>query len=292
MNVEKRNKNGLTEKEFLEQYNPGDYDRPSVTVDMLVIRMKKELNGLQILLIQRKNHPYIDCFALPGGFIEKDESSYQAACRELEEETSLTDIYMEQLYTMTRPDRDPRMRVIGITYLALLPYSYEKKEHAGDDAKDAAWFDISFSKENLIISNQEKDIRIEYHLKEKIFQNGVLKIKNYIPVEAGEERLAFDHAEVILEGLMRLKNKVEYTDVIFNLVPEHFTLPDLQTAYEITLGRELYKANFRDKIETKVEETGEKAKPITGRRCAKVYRYRDMTDTGCGRETASNCKME
>lgn len=250
------------------------HDRPSVTVDILIIRMKKQLDGLQVLLEQRSEEPYQRCFALSGGLIGADESSYQAACRKLEEETTLTDIYLEQLYTMTKPDRDPRTRVIGITYLALLPYDYEKKVRAGDKAKDVAWFDILFSEENLVLTNREKKIRLEYRLKEKIFPNGVLKIKNYIPVLTSEERLAFDHAEVLLEGLTRLKNKVEYMDVIFNLVPEEFTLPDLQAAYEIVLGRELYKANFRDKIETKVEETGEKGKPITSRRKSKLYRYK------------------
>lgn len=95
--MEKRNENGLTEKEFLEQYKPGDYEKPSVTVDMLVLGMSEKLDGLKVLLIQRKDHPFIDCWALPGGFVNMDESTYQAACRELEEETGLKDVYMEQL---------------------------------------------------------------------------------------------------------------------------------------------------------------------------------------------------
>ena len=119
--MEKRNENGLTEKEFLEQYKPGDYERPSVTVDMLVLGMSEKLDGLKVLLIQRKDHPFIDCWALPGGFVNMDESTYQAACRELEEETGLKNVYMEQLYTMSNPDRDPRMRVIDVSYIALIP---------------------------------------------------------------------------------------------------------------------------------------------------------------------------
>lgn len=117
-----RNAAGLTEAEFLANYNPGDYERPSVTVDMMVLRIKQDFSCLQILLIKRKDHPFINCFALPGGFINIRESAYEAACRELQEETGLTNIYLEQIYTMSKPDRDPRMRVIDIAYAALLPF--------------------------------------------------------------------------------------------------------------------------------------------------------------------------
>lgn len=270
----KRNANGLTEAEFLEQYNPGNYERPSVTVDIMVLRMKSDLSGLQILLIQRKDHPYIDRWALPGGFININESAYEAACRELQEETGLTEVYLEQLYTMSKPDRDPRMRVIDISYIALLPFGCIKREQAGDDAKDAAWFDIQFTSEKMQFENNERKITLEYRLDKKEFTNGILKIRNFVPVQTGDGALAFDHAEIVLEGLMRLKNKVMYTDVAFNLVPEEFTLPDLQRVFEIILGKELYKTNFRDKIENKTEETGGKTKPITSRRTAKLYRYK------------------
>lgn len=272
--MSKRNANGLTEEEFLAQYNPGDYDRPSVTVDMMVLRMKPELDGMQILLIQRKDHPFIGCWALPGGFVNIDESAYNAACRELEEETGLTDIYLEQIYTMSQPDRDPRMRVIDIAYAALIPYGKLSNATAGDDAEDAAWVDVCFSDDRLLFLNEEKRIRMEYELKKHTFKNGKLFIHNYIPQLLSEDALACDHAEIILEGLMRIRNKVNYTDVAFNLVPDEFTLPDLQRVFEEILGRELYKANFREKIDGKVEETGEKAKPITGRRTAKLYKYK------------------
>ena len=88
--AERRNKDGLTEKEFLEQYNPGHYERPSVTVDMLLFGMSRDLKCLKVLLIKRNNHPYIDCYALPRGFVNITESAYTAACRELEEETGYT----------------------------------------------------------------------------------------------------------------------------------------------------------------------------------------------------------
>lgn len=271
--MEKRNADGLTEKEFLEQYNPGNYEKPSVTVDMMLLRMTKDLKNLQILLIKRKNHPYIDCWALPGGFVDMKESAYEAACRELKEETSLENVYMEQLYTMSRPDRDPRMRVIDIAYLALLPYDYDEEAQAGDDAKEAVWFDISFTNDWMIFSNDKSGIKISYKLDKRIFINGKVELTNYIPSKCSDDSLAFDHADIVLEGLSRIRSKVMYTDIVFNLVPDEFTLPDLQCVYEQLVGRDVYKANFRDKIKGKIIETNNLIKPMTSRRTSKAYKY-------------------
>ena len=117
------------------------------------------------MLIQRKDHPYINQWALAGGFVGIKESTYEAAVRELKEETGLENIYLEQLYTMSQPDRDPRMRVIDVAYIALIQ---EQGVKAGDDAKDALWFDITtFNDEKLILQNKEKNITIEYNLTKK-----------------------------------------------------------------------------------------------------------------------------
>ena len=243
----RKNKDGLTEKEFLAQYNPGHYERPSVTVDMLLFGMSSDLKGLKLLLIKRNNHPYIGCYALPGGFVGIKESAYTAACRELEEETGLKDIYMEQLYTMSQPE--------------------------GDDASEALWFDITFDNKLLTFSNSEKNINIAYSLKEKIFNNGRLKVKNYIPELISEEALAFDHAQIVLEGLMRLRNKTEYSDIVFNLMPQEFTLPDLQRVYEIILGRKLYKTNFKRNVDNKIKSLNRKGVSITGNKASELYEY-------------------
>lgn len=268
----KRNENGLTEKEFLEQYRPGDYERPSVTVDMLVLGMSEKLDGLKVLLIQRKDHPFIDCWALPGGFVNMDESTYQAACRELEEETGLKNVYMEQLYTMSNPDRDPRMRVIDVSYMALIPVV---EVEAGDDAKDALWFDVKLTADKLLLINDEKNIHIEYAVERKTFINGIVKTDGYTTKLLTEDALAFDHNEIVLEGLLRLQNKVEYSDIAFNLLPRIFTMSDLQQVYEIILGKELYKTNFKASIATKLECTNHKIKSmVKGGRLSMGYRYR------------------
>ena len=265
----RKNKDGLTEKEFLAQYNPGHYERPSVTVDMLLFGMSSDLKGLKLLLIKRNNHPYIGCYALPGGFVGIKESAYTAACRELEEETGLKDIYMEQLYTMSQPDRDPRMRVIDIAYMTLIPIDGMKPQ-AGDCllyTSDAA------DDPKLTFSNSEKNINIVYSLKEKVFNNGRLKVKNYIPELVSDEALAFDHAQIVLEGLMRLRNKTEYSDIVFNLMPQEFTLPDLQRVYEIILGKKLYKTNFKRNVDNKIKSLNRKGVSITGNKASELYEY-------------------
>ena len=280
-----RNEDGLTEEEFLKNYKPGNYERPSVTVDMLILGMDKNYNDLKILLIKRGNHPYMNKWALPGGFVDMKESMYQAAQRELEEETRLKDIYMEQLYTFSQPNRDPRMRVIDTAYIGLTSIV---DVYAGDDAKDAAWFDIFFDDETLELYNDDRNIRIEYRLEKKNFKNGVITTVGYTPILNNSEKikdgipvvddtsLAFDHAEIILEGLLRLRNKVQYTDIAFNLVPEEFTLSDLQRVNEVILGTELYKKNFRDKIKDKIVDTGKKGKSVIGNKKAELYRYKNV----------------
>lgn len=267
----KKDENGLTEQEFLAAYKPGDYDRPSVTVDIMVIRMKEDLSCMQILLIKRKAHPEICKWALPGGFINIDESAYEAACRELKEETSLTGVYLEQLYTMSKPDRDPRMRIIDISYIALLPYGYEQTAVAGDDAKDARWFDIDLS--DGILKFSDNTVEIKYSLKSEKFKNGIITVENFVPVSISSEALAFDHGQIVLEGLMRIKNKAEYTGIVYNLVPPEFTIPDLQQVYEVLIGKPVYPKAFRDKISDDIIPLNKTEKPITGRRVASVYRY-------------------
>lgn len=272
--MEERDSNGLTEKEFLENYKPGDYERPSVTVDMLLVGADEKYSTLKILLIKRKNHPFINKWAFPGGFVGINESAYKAACRELEEETGLTDVYMEQLYTFTDPTRDPRMRVIDIAYLALLPTC---PTISGDDAKETAWFNFKIENDELILKSDEHNITMTYKLTKRHFKNGVIAIENYDkPEPISTEQLAFDHAQILVESMLRLRNKIEYTDLVFNLMPPKFTMTDLMKAYETILGKELYRKNFRDKMKTKTIATGEKGISLSalGATPAELYSYK------------------
>ncbi len=269
----KKNKDGLTEKQFLKQYNPGNYKRPSVTTDILIIGAGEKHSGLKLLLIKRGNHPYMDCWALPGGFIEENETAYQAAARELEEETGLKDIYLDQIYTFTKPGRDPRTWVMSIAYLALVPKLEEVK--GLDDAKDAAWFDLEFSDSEIVLTNVDRDVRIVYGLKKENFRNGAVRYDNFLPTLKTEEKLAFDHVEILIEAMKKLREQIFYNNQAFCLVDETFTLPELQAVYETVLNRPLYKKSFRDMISDRIEETGkERRSDVKGGRLSKEYKLK------------------
>ena len=284
--MEERNKDGLTEQEFLKQYKSGDYDRPSVTADILLFTIDRDVieyqknndeYELKLLLIKRNNHPFINKWALPGGFVGIDESIEKAAYRELKEETNLQEaVYLEQLYTFSNPKRDPRMRVISTGYMALTPSYNIKNTKAGDDASDANWFSIkkslieendSYLKFKIEIINEDLDIHMKYIstylYKDKTFQ--------YELEENSKGSLAFDHIEIIDMGLNRLRNKVSYTDIAFNLLPELFSLDDIQQVYEILLGEKLIKPNFRKKIEPMVIKTN-KQRDCVGYRRPYLYK--------------------
>ena len=115
------------------------FKKPSVTTDIVIFTIKE--NELKILLVKRKIEPFKDKWALPGGFVRIDESLEQAAKRELEEETGVKNIYLEQLYTFGNLERDPRGRVITVAYMALIN-SNEIKLQATTDVSDAQWFSI------------------------------------------------------------------------------------------------------------------------------------------------------
>jgi 8-oxo-dGTP diphosphatase len=231
----KCNKNTKLEMTMGDQarYDVTRYERPSVTVDTVIFTLRQ--SELEILLIQRKHWPYEGMWAIPGGFVRMDESLEKAASRELAEETGIDDpgIFLEQLYTFGRPERDPRTRVITVAYFALIS-SDRLLLRADTDAADAAWFSA-------------------YHP----------------PI------LAFDHADILSYALQRLRYKIEYTAVAFQLLPETFTLTELQEAYEHILDERLDKRNFRRKVLSAnvLEETPH----IRGgdHRPAKLYRFRE-----------------
>lgn len=215
-----------------ETYDPGKYERPSVTVDIVLFTILQE--ELKVLLVKRKHWPFEGYWALPGGFIGMAESLDDAAYRELKEETNVDReaVYLEQLYTFGAPNRDPRTRVITVAYFALVGAD-KIDPKAADDAADVGWFSA-------------------YH-----------------PL-----KLAFDHAEILNYAITRLRYKLEYSAVGFQLLPETFTLRELQQAYEIILGEKLDKGNFRSKLrKTDVIEPTKRYRE-TGGRPARLYQYR------------------
>lgn len=246
--MSKKNAQGLTEQEFLRQYNPQKYEHPSVTVDTLIFTVDKSEENchLQILLVRRQDHPFLHCWAIPGGFVGMKESVDQAAIRKLEEETGLRELYLEQLYTWGDVGRDPRARIISVSYIALIPR--EKLPSEGKGLSGAAWYYAAV-------------------------QGGTLRLWNENGELAGED-LAFDHVEMIRLALERMKNKVFYTDIAFRLLPEKFTLPELQRLYEAILGEKLHAPNFRRDMGKWVEQTEEKCKPQKAGKPAWYFRQK------------------
>lgn len=175
-------------------------------VDIVIFTVKNK--QLKVLLIRRANKPFEDCWAIPGGFINKGEVLDKAAFRELAQETGVKkNVYLEQLFTFSKPKRDPRGRVISTVYFALIN---EKllKIRAASDAKEAALFSVT-----------------------------------RLP-----KVLAFDHREIFQYTFGKLKEKIICTNIVWSLLPKYFTLTHLQTVYEAILEKKLDKRNFRRKI--------------------------------------------
>jgi len=207
-----------------------EFPRAALTVDVVVFALDDE--DLKVMLIQRDLAPYAGQWALPGGFVRVDETLDDAARRELQEETGLKEIFLEQLYTFGAVKRDPRERVVTIAYYALVNL-VGHDVHASTDARNAAWFPI-----------------------------------NDLP------KLAFDHDHILKAAYDRLRGKVRYQPIGFELLPEKFTLRQLQHLYEVILDRELDKRNFRKKVLSMgiVKETSDIEKDVA-HRAARLFRF-------------------
>lgn len=187
-----------------------EYPRPALTVDCVIFAYDQQAS-LRVLLIERAGNPFQGHWALPGGFVDEGETLEAAALRELEEETGMKDVFIEQLYTFGDPGRDPRGQVVSVAHFALVnPTRHPVK--AASDARTVAWHDIE-----------------------------------HLP------SMAFDHQQIIETAIRRLRAKVRYQPVGFELLPEQFTLSQLQDLYETILGLKssglsLNKRNFRTRI--------------------------------------------
>lgn len=222
-----------------------------------------------ILLIKRTKEPYEGRWCLPGGFVKLDETIDMAADRVLVKETNLHNIYKEQLYTFGELNRDPRTRVISTAYMALI----DKERITDKLSEEASWFNIHLeedeNKVNVTLENGEETITflIEKELEDKTTKKYKYKIKQ-------NEKMAFDHAQIIMTGIERMKNKVKDTDIIFNLMPEYFTLGELQQIYEVIIGKKLLDPAFRRIIADKVEKTDKTIK-TGGHRPSVLFKYKN-----------------
>ena len=203
-----------------------------------------------ILLVKRDKEPFKDMWCLPGGYIKENENSFDGALRVLKKETNITDTYVEQLGIFDDVKRDPRGRTISTAYLSLIDKSKMKDELS----TNTKWFDIEIKENNneiniKLINEEELFIKVK-----KILIN---KKANQYKYELIDSNLAFDHGLIITKGIIKLRNQAETSDIIFNLMPEKFTIGELKQVYEIILGKELINSAFRRVIAKKVEEVDE-----------------------------------
>lgn len=270
-----------SEEDFLKNYDSSQYEKLSMTTDIIIFSVS---NGVQenyrklnekhfsVLLVRRNDYPFKDKWCLPGGFVRIDETLDDAAKRILETETNLHNIYIEQLYTFGEVNRDPRMRIVSTAYMSLI----DKNMLNEKIPKNASWF-------NMTILEDEKEINITFDNDIETFSVVISKTLKDLTTDrykfnvVKNEHLAFDHAIVIASGIARLKNKIEYTDIVFNMMPEYFTLGELQQVYEVILDKKLLDPAFRRIIADKVVKT-DKVRTGGGHRPSALFRYKNKSN--------------
>jgi len=234
------------EQAFLASYDPEQFERPSVTVDVVLLAPVE--GQLHTLLIRRPEHPFKGLWSLPGGFVRMDESLDEAAARVLRDKTGLKKVFLEQLYTFGAPQRDPRTRVISVAYYALVdPKRFSEINVPGEDALLARITPPKAAGPHTSVTLKSPD-------------NKSLE-------------LAFDHASILATTLERIRGKIDYTPIGFELLPKAFTLFQLQRVHEIVLGRKLNKDSFRRRMlaSNQLEATGEIQQDVD-HRPASLYR--------------------
>ncbi len=203
-----------------------------LTVDAIVFGYNQE-SGISVLLIKRKIQPFINEWALPGGFVLVHESLEEAIERELKEEAGISINYLEQLFTFGKPGRDPRTRVVSVAYFGLVK-SNNFTLFASTDASEAQWFNI-------------------YEL----------------------PKLAFDHLDIVQKAITRLRAKITYEPIGFELLSRKFLFSDLEQLYILLLGHEIDRRNFKRKIMSLglIVELNEKAPVVSAGRPGKLYSF-------------------
>ncbi len=202
------------EAAYLDGYKPDDFDRPSVAVDVALLTVAD--NAMQVLVVRREEHPHKGRWALPGGFVHIDESLDVAAHRVLTEKADLRDVFIEQLYTFGEVRRDPRMRIISVAYYALVPASRLTT--------------VASPTRRLARASMGPGATVGLHIDDR-------------PVRA-----AFDHAGIVETAVMRLRGKLDYAPVGFELLADEFTLLDVQRIHEAVLDRPVNKDSFRRRM--------------------------------------------
>lgn len=240
--------NTVSNEEIIKTEKLPPIGRFWITVDCVVFGLDFASNSLKLLLARRAEEPFKDHWALPGGFVRHHEKTDEAARRVLEQKTGLNDVFLEQLYTFDDPLRDPRPskpseeavdRIITVAYFALVsPEQHRVHETGGGNVTNAQWFSI-----------------------------------DEIPDEGN---LSFDHDQIIETAIKRLRGKLSYVPIGFELLERKFTLKQLRRVYEIVLGRKLESSNFRKRVlAMKILEPLNERQGNVSHRPAQLFRFNE-----------------
>ena len=301
--------NSSEEREYLENYNIEQFERPSVATDIVAFavmqdgeqsNIRKLANReLKLLLVKRSQFPYKGAWALPGGFLRPGETIEETAKRELLEETGVENPFLHLAGVYSEAGRDPRGWIISNSFISLIN-AENCSLRADTDAWDAAWFCVKLQSDNTSSDDStsttkmikhtltlsfdsassdsnikgDENIEIKAIVSEKSTKKGHNHVSNYQIVDSGE--LGFDHAKIIVQSLLELRDMMEYDlRIAFDLLPEAFTLAQLQSTIEKVTDKKFLSANFRRKAYDYVEETGEVIEGY-GHRPAMMFRVKSV----------------
>jgi 8-oxo-dGTP diphosphatase len=233
------------EADFLREYDPSEFDRPSLTVDLVLMTISE--GCLKVALLRREQPPARGRLSLPGTFVGMDESLDDAAERVLATRLGLADTYLEQLYTFGAPQRDPRMRIVTVAYCALV--APERLEALPDPLLNLLTVVVPWRGET----------------------GGAVAVQSD---EGLRPALAFDHAEIVGMAVKRLRGKLDYAPIGYQLLPEAFTLRRLQLVHETIRGESVNKDSFRRRMLASGDliATGQ-LEDAVGHRPAELYRF-------------------
>lgn len=276
----------MTEEQvFLQNYDMSQYERPSVTTDVALFTIasktpenyrKNPEQSLSILMIKRGGHPFKDTWALPGGFLQSDETVEDCARREITEETGITPATLMQLGVFSKPGRDPRGWIISNAFLSILN-EHSVRAVGMDDAEDAKWFEVELkpfgnTTDQFILTlchdDDDNPIVLSCVLRKTSAGFGKTNFESVV-----SDPIAFDHACIIASAITLLQSSTHNIDTLLDFLPEKFTLTYLQQIYQAITGEIIGQANFRRKYEKYLEPTNDTIVGA-GHRPAKLYKKR------------------
>jgi len=263
--MELRNEDGLYYNEFIEAYHKirHTFPKAALTADVMFFHIKDD--EIELLMIKRKNHPYIGSWALPGGFFDpnEDESLEACASRELLEETGVQSLYLDCIGQWSHKERDDRDRIVTAAFISVIPqdiYSHLKVQ-AADDADDALWFKLNWSNLSSHVEKRTafdviRTSQIQIELKssteqafqtiELIEERSRLKSSRKLAVH-NQGNIAFDHGEMIFTALLHLKKGWIDEGLVYHSLPESFDINTFQTQLRIFVQNEDFVLRAIDK---------------------------------------------